>query len=537
MSEGLSKVLGEQTTKSLRNTEQILASIIHGITDPVLLLSKDFTILLANKAFLDKTGYKNEEIIGDHCYKLTHHRETPCQPPHDLCPVIEAQKTGKTAAITHTHFDKEGNEIFVEIMAYPVKDEKGEITQLVYIYRDITELKRVEEDLRKALSESKQRYSEISALLEGTRTVLESHDFNTAARSLFDSCKSLTGATAGYVSLLNKDGTEIEALFLDSGDRIDLNLPMPNQVLREVEILSGKTAYNNDFSNSEFAKFIPEGQVSPVNVLFAPLLITGKVVGLLCLANKPGGFTEKDAQIASGFCKLAAIALTNKRTEEALRKAHDELEMRFQEQNIKLSKVINALQTEVTERKRLEKERKTILYNLGKRVKELSVLHRTESILYYIQKTTPELLQEIISIFPAAWQYPEITAARIIFDDMEFTTSNFSQTRWQQSAGFTTVDGKKGIIEIFYLEERPNKAEGPFMAEERSLINSLAETLRSYFNRKYEENELKKYHEHLEKMLEERTSELKIANEQLQREINERKRAEEALCEINKIPH
>lgn len=536
MDEGLSKVLREQTAETLRTTEQILESIVHGITDPVLLLSKDFTILLANKAFQDQTGYEIEEIIGNHCYKLTHHREAPCQHTYNLCPVLEAQKTGKTASITHTHFDKEGNEIFVEIMAYPVKDKKGKITQFVYIYRDITELKRAEEELRKALSESKERYSEISALLEGTRTILESHDFNTAARSLFDSCKNLIGATSGYISLLNKDG-RIEALFLDSGDRIDLNLPMPTWGLKEVGILSGKTAYNNDFLNSEFSKSIPEGQVSPDNVLFAPLLITGKVVGLLGLANKPGGFTEKDARIASGFCKLAAIALTNKRAEEVLRRARDELEMRVQEQNTKLTKIITVLQTEVTERRRLEKESKMILYNLRKRVKELTVLHRTESILHYVQKATPDLLQEITSIFPAAWQYPEITAARIIFDGMEFTTSNFFQTQWKQSSGFTTADDKKGVIEIYYLEERPNEVEGPFLAEERSLINSLAEMLRSYFDRKREENELRKYNEHLEELVEKRTSELKIANEQLQREITERKRAKEALREIQERSH
>lgn len=302
MDEGLSKVLREQAKESLKDAEQILASIVHGITDPVLLLSKDFTIVLANRAFLDKTGYTLDEIIGDHCYKLTHHREAPCEPPHDVCPVLEAQKTGKTASITHTHFDKEGNEIFVEIMAYPVKDQTGDITQFVYIYRDITELKKAEEELRNALSESKQRYSEISALLEGTRTVLESHDFNTAARSLFDSCKGLVGATAGYVSLFNKDETGSEALFLNSGDNLNFNVPIG--VLREIGILSGKTAFNNDVSTGEFAKFMPEGSSGLTSVLFAPLTITGKVVGLLGLANKPGGFTEKDAKIASGSASL-----------------------------------------------------------------------------------------------------------------------------------------------------------------------------------------------------------------------------------------
>ena len=51
---------------------------------------------------------------------------------------------------------------------------------------------------------------------------------------------------------------------------------------------------------------MPKGHARLDNVLFAPLVIKGKAVGLLGLANKPGGFTEYDARIASGFSELGS---------------------------------------------------------------------------------------------------------------------------------------------------------------------------------------------------------------------------------------
>jgi len=189
------------------------------------------------------------------------------------------------------------------------------------VQQELAERKRAEEALHNALEESRQRQAEISALLEGSRAVLEYREFEEAARSIFDSCKSLIGATGGYVALLTEDGTENEVLFLDSGGRpctVDPNLPMPTRGLREVAYRTAKAVYHNDFSKSEWVKYMPEGHVGLDNVLFAPLTIEGKAVGLLGLANKPGGFTEDDARMASAFGELAAIALLNSQTLEAL---------------------------------------------------------------------------------------------------------------------------------------------------------------------------------------------------------------------------
>jgi PAS domain S-box-containing protein len=189
-----------------------------------------------------------------------------------------------------------------------------------------TNSKRAEEALLNALNESRKRQAEISALLEASRAVLKYHDFMGAAESIFNSCKNLIGASAGYIALLSNDRTQNEVVFLDSGGMpcsVDPNLPMPIRGLREIGFRTGKVVYHNDFANSKFIQFLPEGHSSLENVLFAPMIVKDEVIGLLGLANKKGGFTEDDIRIASGFAEIAAIALVYKRSEESVRRSEE----------------------------------------------------------------------------------------------------------------------------------------------------------------------------------------------------------------------
>jgi len=193
--------------------------------------------------------------------------------------------------------------------------------RMAALQSSLAEHEQVEDALKTALEESRQRRTEIAALLEASRAVLRCRDFPEAARRIFNACKESIGATAGYVALLTKDGLENDVLFLDSGGlpcTVDPSLPMPIRGLRAETYRTGKVAYHNDFSNSQWTRFMPEGHVSLDNVMFAPLTIAGKVVGLLGLANKPGGFTDNDAHITQALGELASIALLNSRTFESL---------------------------------------------------------------------------------------------------------------------------------------------------------------------------------------------------------------------------
>ncbi len=161
----------------------------------------------------------------------------------------------------------------------------------------------------------------VSALLEANKAILEETDFATAAHRIFDACRELTGASSGYVALLSPDGEENELLFLEAGGlpcTVDPSLPMPIRGLRADAYRLRKTVYDNDFMHSHWMEFIPAGHVDLRNVMFAPLIIEDRAVGLLGLANKDGAFTNEDADAAGALGELAAIALRNSRTREEL---------------------------------------------------------------------------------------------------------------------------------------------------------------------------------------------------------------------------
>jgi hypothetical protein len=122
-----------------------------------------------------------------------------------------------------------------------------------------------------------------------------------------------------------------------------------------------------------------------------------------------------------------------------------------------------------------------ILYDTKERLKELNAINQTTSIIKQ-DKPIGETLDAICSILPHAWQYPEDTVARIRFDEMEFLSDKFRETDWKQEQAFETIDNQLGRIEIFYLKEHPTKDEGPFLKEERNLLNNLGSLIEGYLN-------------------------------------------------------
>lgn len=202
-----------------------------------------------------------------------------------------------------------------------------------------------------------ERTRELSSLLKASHAIMEHRDFQSAARAVFDVAKDLIGASGGYVALLSENGTRNEALFLDSGGKpctVDPNLPMPIRGLRETAYRAGKPVYENVFSKSEWIKFLPEGHALLDNVLFGPLMLEGKVVGLIGLANKPGGFDENDAKMVSALSDITTIGLLNSRAFDTLKQRIDELE-EFRKVTIKRELRMEELRKRVEE---LEKELK-----------------------------------------------------------------------------------------------------------------------------------------------------------------------------------
>jgi|GEM_PF-218861 len=114
---------------------------------------------------------------------------------------------------------------------------------------------------------------------------------------------------------------------------------------------------------------------------------------------------------------------------------------------------------------------------LGERVKELTCLYGIARILQRPDAKPDELLVDIVRLLPPGWQYPEITKARITFDGRTCVTDGFCESPFVQSEEILVNGQGRGKIEVFYAESRPDSDEGPFLKEERNLINGVAETV------------------------------------------------------------
>ena len=170
-----------------------------------------------------------------------------------------------------------------------------------------------------------------------------------------------------------------------------------------------------------------------------------------------------------------------------------------------------------------------VLHDLQERVKELTALHGTARVLQDDSRPAAAILADVVALIPPAWQYPEIASARIVFDGDEARSASFAASAWSQSAEFRTACARSGRIEVFYAEPAPEAAEGPFLAEERNLINSLAEMLRSFLERREAAVALEAARADLERRVAERTAELVAVNRELEEEIAERRRNEERV--------
>ena len=108
---------------------------------------------------------------------------------------------------------------------------------------------------------------------------------------------------------------------------------------------------------------------------------------------------------------------------------------------------------------------KQLTYDLGERVKELNCLYSISSMVEKQGVSLDEILQGTVDIIPDAWQYPDVTCGRIILENRVFKTRAFTETPWKQSQHIVVNGTAIGSIEVFYIEEKPEKDEGPHGSE------------------------------------------------------------------------
>jgi DNA-binding CsgD family transcriptional regulator len=114
---------------------------------------------------------------------------------------------------------------------------------------------------------------------------------------------------------------------------------------------------------------------------------------------------------------------------------------------------------------------------LRERIKELNCLYGISQLAERHLHSLDAFLRDLVKYLPFSWQFPEIACARIMFRDNTYASDGFKITEWRQSAQIYMYHEPVGEIAVFYLEERPPADEGPFLKEERALLDAVAEQI------------------------------------------------------------
>ncbi len=169
-----------------------------------------------------------------------------------------------------------------------------------------------------------------------------------------------------------------------------------------------------------------------------------ETIGLLHIkSEQPNCFTEEEVEFCEEVAQALGLAVANWRAQAALRERIKEL---------------------------------TCLYGIAQAVEQPGI-------------SLQKILQRIVRLLPPGWQYPESAAARIVLDGHSYATPGFQRTKHRQSADIVVSGRRRGLVEVVYLEDRPELAAGAFLQEEEKLIDAVAREVALIVERKEAEEE------------------------------------------------
>ncbi len=178
-----------------------------------------------------------------------------------------------------------------------------------------------------------------------------------------------------------------------------------------------------------------------------------------------------------------------------------------------------------------------LTYILRERIKELNCLYGISRLVENEDLSIDDILQGVVSLIPPAWQYPEITCARVKLKRREFKTPNFRETDWKQSKNIMVKSKRFGVLEVCYLKEKPACDEGPFLTEERSLLHVIAERLGHIIEHKTDETNLQTLYKRERELRKKLQSEMQVRVDFTRKLIHELKTPLTSLMATSQLLH
>jgi two-component system cell cycle sensor histidine kinase/response regulator CckA len=163
--------------EALRSSRDFIERILDTVDEAFIVIDRDYRIVMANSAYGSQVRMPAQEIIGKHCYEISHQREMPCYEAGEECAVRHCFETGEPHSCVHKHTDKDGSVLYVETKAFPLRDAAGSVTSAIEVINNITDRHLLEEQILRT-----QKLEAVGLLAGGI-----AHDFNNLLQGVFGS--------------------------------------------------------------------------------------------------------------------------------------------------------------------------------------------------------------------------------------------------------------------------------------------------------------------------------------------------------------
>ncbi len=164
-----------EAEERLRRSEEFIRTILDTVDEGFIVVDRDYRILTVNKAYCRQAGGCHEEIVGRRCHDVSRGADVPCFEQGEECAVRQVFATGEPHTVFHKYGSRHGGERYMEMKAYPVKDDTGGVASVIQTITDITEKHLLEEERLKT-----QKLESIGTLAGGI-----AHDFNNLLQGIF----------------------------------------------------------------------------------------------------------------------------------------------------------------------------------------------------------------------------------------------------------------------------------------------------------------------------------------------------------------
>jgi len=198
----------KKAEKKLIEQKRYINNLFCNIAENIFVIDKNYVIKDVNKNLLSNIGYTKEEVIGKHCYEISHSSNEPCNLRGETCNLQEVFENKQSFNYRHVHYDKNNNERYIDIILSPLEDAEGNVIRAIEASRDITDLILAERSLQNKEKKYQQLFDNILAGV-----------FETTIDGEIVNCNDTFARIFGYENADELIGKRAEILYFTKNDR------------------------------------------------------------------------------------------------------------------------------------------------------------------------------------------------------------------------------------------------------------------------------------------------------------------------------